>query len=51
MNFLVFFQKQKIFEQPNNKKLKKHKKLNKSHFQGFANSQYFFMKISEIGPR
>ena len=26
------------------------KKLNKSHFQGFINSQYFFMKISWIGP-
>jgi hypothetical protein len=32
--------KTKKIEQPNNQK------LNKSHFQGFANSQYFFLKIS-----
>ena len=38
-----------FFDQPNNQKLKT-KKLNKSHFQGFVNSQYFFMKISWIGP-
>ena len=36
-------------EQPNNPQLKI-QKLNKSHFQGFANSQYLFMKISGIGP-
>ena len=39
----------KFFEQPNNQKLK-NKKLNKCNFQGFANSQYFFVKISGIGP-
>ena len=38
-----------VFQQPNNQKPKT-KKLNKSHFQGFANSQYFFVKISGIGP-
>ena len=38
-----------FFDQPNNQK-PKIKKLNKSHFQGFVNSQYFFMKISWIGP-
>ena len=42
-------EKKKNFEQPNNQKPKT-KKLNKSHFQGFTNSQYFFVKISEIGP-
>ena len=49
MNLLGFLhvEKQKIFDQPNNQKPKK---LNKSHFQGFVNSQYFFMKISWIGP-
>jgi hypothetical protein len=38
MDLLGFFIKKtktKNFEQPNNQK------LNKSHFQGFANSQYF----------
>ena len=53
MNLLGFFhtekQKKIFFEQPNNQKPKT-KKLNKSHFQGFVNSQYFFMKISWIGP-
>ena len=42
-------QKKFFFEQPNNQKPKT-KKLNKSHFQGFVNSQYFFMKISWVGP-
>ena len=49
---LVFFikkKKKKNFDQPNNQKPKT-KKLNKSHFQGFANSQYFFVKILWIGP-
>ena len=41
--------KKNFFEQPNNQK-QKTKKLNKSHFQGFVNSQYFFMKISWISP-
>ena len=41
--------KKKLFEQPNNQKPKT-KELNKGHFQGFANSQYFFMKISWISP-
>ena len=53
MKLLGFFHtekpKKKFFEQPNNQKPKT-KKLNKSHFQGFVNSQYFFMKISWIGP-
>jgi hypothetical protein len=53
MNLLGFFHtekpKKKKFEQPNNQKPKT-KKLNKSHFQGFVNSQYYFMKISWIGP-
>ena len=53
MNLLGFFHtekpKKKFFEQPNNQKPKT-KKLNKSHFQGFVNSQYFFMEISWIGP-
>ena len=53
MNLLGFFhtekQKQNFFEQPNNQK-QKTKKLNKSHFQGFANSQYFFMKFLWFGP-
>ena len=53
MNLLVFFHSEKqkniFFEQPNNQKLK-NQKLNKRHFQGFANSQYFFMKISGIDP-
>ena len=52
MNLLGFFHtekpKKKFFEQPNNQKPKT-KKLNKSHFQGFVNSQYFLMKISGIG--
>ena len=47
MNLLGFFHTEKpkknFFEQPNNQKPKT-KKLNKSHFQGFVNSQYFFMK-------
>ena len=41
--------KKNFIDQPNNQKPKT-KKLNKSHFQGFVNSQYFFMKISWIGP-
>ena len=53
MNLLGFFHTEKpkknFFEQPNNQKPKT-KKLNKSHFQGFVNSQYFFMKFSWIGP-
>ena len=53
MKLLGFFHTEKpkkiFFEQPNNQKPKT-KKLNKSHFQGFVNSQYFFMKISWIGP-
>ena len=53
MNLLGFFHTEKLkknfFEQPNNQKPKT-KKLNKSHVQGFVNSQYFFMKISWIGP-
>ena len=45
MNLLGFFhtenQKKKFFfEQPNNQKPNT-KKVNKSHFQGFINSQYF----------
>ena len=52
MNLLGFLHTEKpkknFFEQPNNQKLK-NKKLNKSHFQGFANSQYFSVKISGIG--
>ena len=48
MNLLGFFHTEKpkknFFEQPNNQKPKT-KKLNKSHFQGFVNSQYFFMKF------
>ena len=50
--FGLFIEKKQnkiFFDQPNNQKLK-NKKLNKSHFQGFANSQYFFMKISRIVP-
>jgi hypothetical protein len=53
MNLLGFLHTEKpkknFFDQPNNQKPKT-KKLNKSHFQGFANPQYFFMKISWIGP-
>ena len=53
MYLLVFFHTEKpkkfFFEQPNNQNPKT-KNLNKSHFQGFANSQYFFVKISGIGP-
>jgi len=49
MKLLGFFHtekpKKKFSEQPNNQKPKT-KKLNKSHFQGFVNSQYFFMKFS-----
>ena len=45
MKLLGFFHTEKpkknFFEQPNNQKPKT-KKLNKSHFQGFVNSQYFF---------
>ena len=48
MNLLGFLhtkkQKKSFFDQPNNQKPKTIK-LNKSHFQGFVNSQYFFMKI------
>ena len=47
MNLLGVFhweKKKKNFEQPNNQKPKT-KKLNKSHFQGFANSQYFLWKF------
>ena len=50
---LGFFHTEKpkkiFFEQPNNQ-IPKTKKQNKNHFQGFVNSQYFFMKISWIGP-
>ena len=53
MNLLGFLHTEKpkknFFDQPNNQK-PKIKKLNKSHFQGFVNSQYFFVKISGIGP-
>ena len=53
MNLLDFLHTEKpkkiFFDQPNNQNLKT-KKLNKSHFQGFLNSQYFFKKISRIGP-
>ena len=53
MNLLGFFHTEKqnknFFEQPNNQKPKT-KKLIKSQFQGFVDSQYFFMKISWIGP-
>ena len=53
MNLLGFLHTEKpkknFFDQPNNQKPKT-KKLNKSHFQGFVNSQYFFMKISWVGP-
>ena len=53
MNLLGFFHteklKKKIYEQPKNQKPKT-KNLNKSHFQTFVNSQYFFMKISWIAP-
>ena len=53
MNLLGFLHTEKskknFFDQPNNQKPKT-KKLNKSHFQGFLNSQSFFMKISWIGP-
>ena len=53
MNLLGFLHTEKakknFFDQPNNQK-QKTKKLNKSHFQGSVNSQYFFMKISWIGP-
>ena len=53
MNLLGSFytekQKKNFFEQPNNQKPRT-KKLNKSNFQGFLNSEYFFMKISWIGP-
>ena len=47
--FGVFIEKKQnkfFFEQPNNKK----QKTTKCHFQGSANSQYFVMKISWIGP-
>ena len=47
MNLLRFLhteKKKKKIDQP------KTKKLNKNHFQGFVNSQYFFMKILWIGP-
>ena len=47
--FGVFIEKKQnknIFEQPNNKK----QQNNKMSFQGSANSQYFVMKISWIGP-
>ena len=37
-------QNKSFFEQPNNQK------LNKSHFHGFVNSQYFLVKISGIVP-
>jgi hypothetical protein len=51
MNHLGFLHTEKprnfFFDQPNNQKPKT-KKLNKSHFQGFVNSQYFFLKISWI---
>ena len=47
MNLLGFLHTEKpkknFFDQPNNQK-PKIKKLNKSYFQGFANSQYFFVK-------
>ena len=53
MNLLGFLHtekpKKKFFDQPNTQKPKT-KKLNKSHFQGFTNPQYFFMNISWIGP-
>ena len=50
--FGVFIEKKEnkfFFEQPNNKK-QKNKNKTKCHFQGSANSQYFFAKTSEIGP-
>ena len=51
MKLLGFFHTEKpkknFFEQPNNQKPKT-KKLNKSHFQGFVNSQYSIIAFGYV---